>query len=109
MVRENDGYVYHVDFAQGMMFTDRHKLVVRLESNFFDKDNQRFYTSLCVAIANFGLTYYDKHESKNNGQEVWRDIVYYYYGSSNDENKILKFVKKNPVRLLFLEGIEIQL
>ena len=61
---ENDGCIDHMKFAQDTKFVNRCKTVSRLEGKHFDEDNQRFYTSLCVAFIQCGFRYCYKHEIK---------------------------------------------
>ena len=67
IVRENDGYVDHVEFSQGPTFADSQNAVERLDGKNFDKDNQILYTLLCISVTNCGLIYCEKHKTKKNG------------------------------------------
>ena len=83
-----------MDLAQDTTVVDHWKLVVRLESKHFDKYNQILYTSLHIVITNYGLRYCDKHETRKNLRAAWRDLLDYYYGSINNENKVMKIERK---------------
>ena len=83
-----------MDLDQATTFEYQCKSVARLEGNQFDDYNWIFYTLLCVAVADCGLRYCDKHKTKNNGQVACRDLVHFYYGSINDEKEILNIERK---------------
>ena len=83
-----------MELAQDTTFADHCNVVARSEGKCFDEKYRRFYTLLHVAIAKCKLIYRDKHETKNNRWESWRDLVYYYYRSINDESKIFNIERK---------------
>ena len=67
MVRETDGYIDYVYLAQDTTFVDCCKVVARLEGKHFEEDNQTFYTSLRIFIANCGIGYCVNHNTKKRG------------------------------------------
>ena len=89
MVREGDVYEDLTNMSQDTTFADRCKALARFEVNHFDEDNQIMYTLLHVTVANCYMSYCDKHETKKNGKESWKELVDYYYGLISYEKDIL--------------------
>ena len=56
-------------------------------------------------VANCGISYCDKHETKKSGQTSWKDLVGYYYGSINDEEKIQNIEMKIKCASYFKEEL----
>ena len=57
VVIETEGHKAHAALSSVIIFSDQCKAILRLDGNHFDEYNPRFYTSLRVEIASFGLVY----------------------------------------------------
>ena len=62
MLREAEVHKDDAGLSSGITFSDRSKAVARLDGNTFYENNRRFYTSLIVAFASYGISYCDKNE-----------------------------------------------
>ena len=83
MVIEGNGHEDHMYTEQDTIFSDQCKSVDRLEGNHSDEDNRRLYTLICVTVANYGLSYYNKNETEKNEKVAWKYLEGYYYSSTN--------------------------
>ena len=57
------------------MFADQFMSVARLDGDYFNEDNHRFYTSLRVAVYSCRLNYSDKHDKMRDGRDSWKYFV----------------------------------